>query len=541
MANEIPTGYSPLVLGDYTGSINAVGQQMVERQKERRLQHMQDAEKNQNLILKALDFEAVQGLSEKVSQEHLKMIEEIGDKWGRRYAEKQGRLNAVDLAELEKDKRGVEQEINNMKYNVLEMRKMQEALLDPLAPTIYSPESYQEAANYVQANDPRKSPMGILRPQFQPDIMADYLVKSVPEMSSAIEEINNLTYTTGYTNEQGIKRIRELVQKNPVVQNAGKVFGPAAVDQLLNSISTRYLQTKSEERLRPSSGSSYSSAQKEAELQSRAEKFNEIIYGISQGDKAYFPYLQEIIAANTGRVVSVKKYGNQLVVEGEKADKQGVEKIRSFDLTKPFPEIQRELGNLMISHKEYSDQDFRRYIATRYPSKTELDQKGYVMAADEEYSYDPRAYEALLDIEATEDIAAGIKKMAERDNIPVEVKQKGKSFTRVGSKYYDFSAKGGKKEESIKEVLSNIYGSKPMAPLPALEPVLRAIDTGKSPDVAKAIKAVLPEEEVDYSKSLSVSTGRIIFKGKDYDLKNPDDINSLVSSLAELLTPSFYK
>lgn len=143
-----PTGRSPLVL-DLGSTASAISQRMIKREEQRIAQDKDYMSKSQQEILKALDFEVVQGLSDNIQLEHLKEVDGLTAKWAERYAANDGKLNVQQLAELKKDQRGVEAKLGKMQEDVKMVAFAQNELKKPTARQLWDDQSWLNLKDYV--------------------------------------------------------------------------------------------------------------------------------------------------------------------------------------------------------------------------------------------------------------------------------------------------------------------------------------------------------------------------------------------------------
>lgn len=122
--NGYPSTATPFAM-DLATPIMAITQQMVKRRKEEIATNKDIANNNEAMMLKALDFETVKGLSDGIQEEHVKAIDSLSEKWASRMAQVQGKLSSVDKLELVRDQKKMETDIADKKANVLAFVELQ--------------------------------------------------------------------------------------------------------------------------------------------------------------------------------------------------------------------------------------------------------------------------------------------------------------------------------------------------------------------------------------------------------------------------------
>jgi hypothetical protein len=133
-----PTGIAPQAL-DFRASQEAMSQALINQSKQRIQQEKDYMNESEKAILNSLSFEAVQGLSDQVQQNHLKNYNELTDKWTNIYKERGGKLSDFDQLALKKDKMKLDSETANLKSNVEQFRFAQKEIM--AHPFLYDPES----------------------------------------------------------------------------------------------------------------------------------------------------------------------------------------------------------------------------------------------------------------------------------------------------------------------------------------------------------------------------------------------------------------
>jgi hypothetical protein len=118
------SGSAPLYLGSFASQRGAMAQKMTDRaiqlaEKERTRQGQERA-----AMLKALSFEAVQGLGRKVQEKHLEELNALQDKYAKKWIENGRKLTDRDYLDLQRDKTDMEQKIASYRYNVAQYAKV---------------------------------------------------------------------------------------------------------------------------------------------------------------------------------------------------------------------------------------------------------------------------------------------------------------------------------------------------------------------------------------------------------------------------------
>ena len=183
MANtsSIPTGSAPLFLGDFASPLNAVTQRVIER-KRAQLSKEGGTAQNKDLdkMLASLDFKAVEGLSQKVGEEHLAEVEEVQNKWSKRWIDSGKNLTGKDFLEMKRDKMKIEQDAALKKHNVAMFTHAQKELADPNNRNLYSEDSYQKLQDYVNEGNIGRDASDILKQRFN---TSSYLKTNFKDLS----------------------------------------------------------------------------------------------------------------------------------------------------------------------------------------------------------------------------------------------------------------------------------------------------------------------------------------------------------------------
>jgi hypothetical protein len=122
-----PTGVSPMAF-DFSQEVGALTQRMVKKEQQRLKQEGDAISGNEEMILKALDFKTVQGMSDRGQQKHIENLDNLWKKWADRFAKTGGKLSMQDRSELMQDKRKVEGDLATMQANVKQVAEVQKLL-----------------------------------------------------------------------------------------------------------------------------------------------------------------------------------------------------------------------------------------------------------------------------------------------------------------------------------------------------------------------------------------------------------------------------
>lgn len=217
--SSIPSGYAPVVLGDFASPTTAIGQLHTERLRKQAEADTTRQGKERAAMLKALDFSAVEGLSEQVSREHLDNVNDVTDKWARKWLEQGKKLTSNDYFDLERDKRGVEQNIAGKKHNVAQLAHAQNELRS--RPYLYHPSSLERINEFVTEGNAGRDMTGILQPKFNMGRYLEETLKGVRAEMSDTETWNPDTkkYDVVSSNEPAVReKIQSLVATDPTIR-----------------------------------------------------------------------------------------------------------------------------------------------------------------------------------------------------------------------------------------------------------------------------------------------------------------------------------
>jgi len=179
--SNIPTGGAPLFLGDFATPLHAASQRItesmlakLEKDKSRQAQEYKE-------MLRALDFKAVEGLSQKVAEEHLGEVNDVTNKWAKRWLDQGKKLSANDYLEMKRDKLRVEQNTAKKKWNVAQYANAQKELTGPGRES-WHPASLKNLSAFEKEGNIGRDASGILVPRF--DVLK--------HLSSNYEDISKL-------------------------------------------------------------------------------------------------------------------------------------------------------------------------------------------------------------------------------------------------------------------------------------------------------------------------------------------------------------
>lgn len=161
--NGYPSTATPFAM-DLATPIMAITQQMVKRRKEEIASDISQANENEARVLKALDFETVKGLSDKIQDDHIKALDELDSKWSGELAKYRGKLPPTSIRDLERDKRNMVTDVANKKANVMAFLKLQEDLANPKAAEYMDVQGTADAmAKWVKDGRIGESTFGLMK------------------------------------------------------------------------------------------------------------------------------------------------------------------------------------------------------------------------------------------------------------------------------------------------------------------------------------------------------------------------------------------
>jgi hypothetical protein len=118
-----PTGRAPLEL-NLDEKIFALTQQMVKNRKDEIKQNMLTIDKNEAIMLDALDFEPLEGAGDIVAAQHAERLKGMEEKWARVFKDRQGKLTTQDKLLLGKEKREVEQGLKTAAADIAQVAEI---------------------------------------------------------------------------------------------------------------------------------------------------------------------------------------------------------------------------------------------------------------------------------------------------------------------------------------------------------------------------------------------------------------------------------
>jgi hypothetical protein len=236
-----PTGIAPQAL-DFRATQEGMSQALINQTKQRIQQEKDFMNESEKAILNSLSFEAVQGLSDQVQQNHLKNYNALTDKWTNIYRERGGKLSDFDQLELKKDKMRMDAETANLKSNVEQFRFAQKEIL--AHPFLYDPESTRRLADITakgmvglpeSANilvPIKRTPLDYIENIHKPEL--DRLAKQTDTEISMAKSRQGIV-TALKDNERRLGEWYDVkVKENP------ELFGQISKPDFINALKTNY-------------------------------------------------------------------------------------------------------------------------------------------------------------------------------------------------------------------------------------------------------------------------------------------------------------
>ena len=133
MANLFDTGgglpqtATPFAM-DLSAPIMAITQRMVQARRQEIADDRSEIAKNEKVLLDALDFEPIQGLSDQIQTDHIKAVEDMTNEWAGKMAQYRGKLPPSELLNLKRAQRKMEMDISNKKSDVIALAKLKEEM-----------------------------------------------------------------------------------------------------------------------------------------------------------------------------------------------------------------------------------------------------------------------------------------------------------------------------------------------------------------------------------------------------------------------------
>jgi hypothetical protein len=297
-----PTGRSPLVL-DLENKINAVTQQIIDNRKQEIREKNLEINKNEKLIIDALDFEPLAEAGEKWQLENAKEIEGFTDRWTKKLYEQDYKLSTPDKIQLNKEKRDLERkrgvaetDIQTLAEIKKEIAKGEKSAYD-VNETAQKVKEYQEkglvgSGGAINLAVMKKIPFGAtFKEKYEPMIKEN--------AKTFIEDAQVLDRTTGETrtvrsNEAAINKAIEAIKTTPDYQELYEQ-NPEGAETVLNELKATYIKSPIEEKFvsatkfpTTKTTASQSSMFPDLKTQTQVEgatAFNEFAEKVWQGDE----------------------------------------------------------------------------------------------------------------------------------------------------------------------------------------------------------------------------------------------------------------
>lgn len=245
-SNNIPTGGAPLFLGSFASQRGAMAQKMTDRmiqlaEKEKTRQGQERAD-----MLKALSFDAVQGLGRKVQEEHMAELEGLQDKWAKKWIQNGRKLTDRDYMELQRDKTDMAQRIANMKNNVAQYAKYSQDVMEN--PQLYHPSTVTGLQQYYKEGDVGKDLTPLVRhiPDTQKYLVDAFgALRTTKASETKVFNPETKMFDITSTNEPEIRRkVYAGLKDNPYYQELQKdpyvkKQADAQVENFISSIATK--------------------------------------------------------------------------------------------------------------------------------------------------------------------------------------------------------------------------------------------------------------------------------------------------------------
>lgn len=221
MANGIPgniSGSAPLYLGSFTSQRGAMAQRMTDTairlaEKEQTRQAQERAD-----MLKALSFDAVQGLGRKVQENHLEELNALQDKYAKRWIENGRKLTDRDYLDLQRDKTDMEQKIAAYKNNVAQYAKVADEIRQ--GKVNYHPSTLEAMKRYYENGDVGEDFTQYIK--FMPDTYGflnqytDQINNLSPDITSVPDYENNTKTITKILSADKVRNaLLPALQNNP--------------------------------------------------------------------------------------------------------------------------------------------------------------------------------------------------------------------------------------------------------------------------------------------------------------------------------------
>lgn len=302
-SSPYPTGRSPMVL-DLENKINAVTQQIIDNRKQEIKEKNLEFDKNEKLIIDALDFEPLAEAGEKWQLENAKEIEGFTDRWTKKLYEQDYKLSTPDKIQLNKEKREIERkrgiaetDIQTLAEIKKEIAKGEKSVYD-VNKTAQKVKEYQEkglvgSGGAINLAIMKKIPFGAtFKEKYEPMIKEN--------AKTFIEDAQVLDRTTGETrtvrsNEAAIDKAIEAIKTTPDFQELYEQ-NPKGAEAVLNELKATYIKSPIEEKFvsaakYPTSKTTTPQSSMFPDLKTQAQvegasAFNEIAERIWEGDES---------------------------------------------------------------------------------------------------------------------------------------------------------------------------------------------------------------------------------------------------------------
>jgi len=199
-------------------------------------------------LMRALSFDAVQGLGRKVQEEHMKRLGAVKDEFSKRWIKNGRRLTDQDYLDLNRAKTDIDQSIAQMKFNVSLYWKTANDIKQN--PDLYHYSTVENLKKYMDEGDVGRNLDDVIR--YMPD-MNKYLWESFGNLRSTSQQ-KKLTGTDmergvdiyTYSNKDEIStQVRSGLENNAYYQSLKQSDDPyvreqadKAVENFINQIST---------------------------------------------------------------------------------------------------------------------------------------------------------------------------------------------------------------------------------------------------------------------------------------------------------------
>jgi len=159
----LPPTATPFAM-DLATPIMAITQNMIKSRKQEIAAEKATISENEAMMLKAMDFETVQGLSDKIQEDHVQAVQDMTDKYAEKYKQYDGKFPTTVILEMKRDQREMETDIANKKANVLAYAELWKKLQDPKANDYMDVETTAaNMAKWAQDGNIGKSTLGLMK------------------------------------------------------------------------------------------------------------------------------------------------------------------------------------------------------------------------------------------------------------------------------------------------------------------------------------------------------------------------------------------